>query len=154
VIAYAFMANPCLLNIAPLMALLGVVSAFACGAETTSAANGATGGTSSLGGNGASRALGGSTTSPGGAGSSVGGSTTQGGATAAGTKCDQSRLLCKMLAPSCPVLQVPEMNADGTCYSGNCVAIDNCTCSMASECPDNNQYTCNLSARHCTPYLN
>ncbi|HEY5957286.1 MAG TPA: hypothetical protein VIV60_12060 [Polyangiaceae bacterium] len=67
--------------------------------------------------------------------------------------CSQARVTCNSAAPICPALQVPELNAAGNCYTGNCMPIGKCTCSVATDCPDTNSFTCNMSTKYCTPYL-
>jgi hypothetical protein len=76
------------------------------------------------------------------------GSTTPADATK--VNCDPRAILCRRMAPSCGVLEVPSV--EGTCY-GPCVKVDLCACTEAAACPDSSQYTCLLSAQHCTPFL-
>jgi hypothetical protein len=73
------------------------------------------------------------------------------GACGQGTNCDPRDVVCNTLPPTCGQLQVPRVVGD--CYDGSCVPIDQCLCTVAEECPDRSQYTCFLSANHCTPYL-
>ena len=70
---------------------------------------------------------------------------------AGGVSCDERRILCKRVAPTCPQGEVPSV--DGSCY-GVCVPIDACTCNTAADCPQMTQYTCHLSAQHCGPFVN
>jgi len=116
---------------------------------------GGAGAPSAGGSTGASGASG--TTGSGGAsgGQSSGGAASTGGGTGSGggtgdVSCDPRKILCKRVAPECGTMEVPSV--EGSCY-GPCVAIGRCTCTSAEECPDSNQYTCNRSAAHCTPYL-
>ena len=64
--------------------------------------------------------------------------------------CDPRKILCKRAAPSCGQFEVPSV--EGSCY-GPCVSIEACPCTGPEQCPDSNQYTCHMSAKHCTPYL-
>jgi hypothetical protein len=64
--------------------------------------------------------------------------------------CDPRKLTCQRAAPSCPEGQVSSV--EGDCH-GRCVAIEACRCDGPQECPAHEQYTCLLSAHHCTPYL-
>jgi hypothetical protein len=82
-------------------------------------------------------------------GSAAGGN---GGVPAEGSvSCDPRAVRCRVATPTCTgVMEVPSVV--GTCY-GPCVPIAACKCSSAVECPDSNQYTCIMSAKHCSPYL-
>jgi hypothetical protein len=64
--------------------------------------------------------------------------------------CDQRKIACKRLAPTCGAMEVPSV--EGTCY-GECVKIDRCACASADECPNSNEYTC-WGSKHCGPYVN
>lgn len=64
--------------------------------------------------------------------------------------CDPRKLRCRRAPPQCADGQVPSV--DGSCF-GECVRIEACRCTGPEECPSHDQYTCLLSARHCTPYL-
>lgn len=64
--------------------------------------------------------------------------------------CDPRKVLCKRTAPECPELQVPSV--EGSCY-GECVDVHACQCTGPEACPLPEKYTCNMSAKHCTPYL-
>lgn len=64
--------------------------------------------------------------------------------------CDPRKLRCRRAAPECTEGQVPSVA--GSCF-GECVPIEACRCTGPEECPLNEQYTCLLSAQHCTPYL-
>ncbi len=64
--------------------------------------------------------------------------------------CDPRKVLCKISQPVCPAGQVPSVS--GSCY-GPCVAVETCECTVAAQCPSPNQYTCLLSAGHCSAYL-
>jgi hypothetical protein len=68
-----------------------------------------------------------------------------------GTSCDRRALTCSRAEPVCPEGQVAAIV--GNCF-GDCVAIDQCTCSEADACPDPDKYTCHRSAMHCGPYVN
>lgn len=116
------------------------------GCSSSETASGKTGHDTSDGG----PAAGGTSSAAGGASvTSAGGATGIGGG-AGDVSCDPRKILCKRVAPECGTMEVPSV--DGSCY-GPCVAISQCACSVAEECPDSNQYTCNKSAAHCTPYL-
>ena len=119
------------------------------GTSATGGATQATGG--SLGTGGTALATG--RTSPTGGSPSLDCSTDPHCSTTAQVSCTRTGLLCEMAPPACPTLQVPEITSDGTCFTRNCIPIEQCACNAAADCPDNNQYTCNLSSRHCTPYL-
>jgi len=82
-----------------------------------------------------------------------GGTSSNFGGTTSGVSCSQAKLLCKIATPACPAMQVPELTSEGTCFTGQCIPIANCSCSSPTDCPDNNQYTCNNSTKRCTPYL-
>lgn len=92
------------------------------------------------------------------AGSSAAGAAATSGNTApvqdAGTggaiDCDPRKIVCKRAAPTCGQFEVPSV--DGACF-GPCVGIEKCPCTGPDQCPDSNQYTCHMSAKHCTPYL-
>jgi len=64
--------------------------------------------------------------------------------------CDPRAILCRRAPPVCGSLEVPSVQ--GTCY-GPCVKVELCACTEAEACPDPGQYTCMMSAQHCTPYL-
>lgn len=57
---------------------------------------------------------------------------------------------CLLERPACPMMHVPRVQ-DG-CWTGECVPIETCACSNASDCPDANEYTCWLAFKHCGPY--
>jgi hypothetical protein len=67
------------------------------------------------------------------------------------TSCDRRALRCRRAEPVCPDGQVASIV--GTCY-GPCVALEQCLCNEAADCPFPEQYTCHLSAGHCGPYVN
>jgi hypothetical protein len=143
------------------------------GADVTggnSASGGATGGGSTggrpnaAGGNAATggrpNATGGNAASGGrpnatGGNAATGGNTTGGAAPSTGGRssglvdCDQRKAACLIVTPSCPAGQVPSIV--GACF-GPCVKIESCACSAATDCPDNDQYTC-WSRMHCGPYV-
>ena len=73
-----------------------------------------------------------------------------GSAPTSSVECDPRKILCKRVAPSCRRFEVPSV--DGSCF-GPCVGIEACRCSGPEQCPDSDQYTCHMSAMHCTPYL-
>jgi|GEM_PF-1385367 len=64
--------------------------------------------------------------------------------------CDPRKIMCKRTAPECPELQVPSV--EGSCY-GECVDVHACQCAGPEACPLPDKFTCNMSAKHCTPYL-
>lgn len=64
-------------------------------------------------------------------------------------ECNPTKVVCKALPPECPAFQVPAV--EGTCW-GDCVEIAECACSEASDCPNNDEYTC-WSKQHCGPYV-
>jgi len=68
-----------------------------------------------------------------------------------GTSCDRRKLTCRRAEPVCPEGQVAEMV--GNCF-GECVGIEECACSEAAACPQEEKYTCHRSAMHCGPYVN
>ena len=72
-----------------------------------------------------------------------------GGTSAAGTRC-VGTVSCPALPVVCPEMQVPSI--ENGCY-GPCVPIDSCDCAGPEDCPDSNQYTCHMSAKHCGPYV-
>jgi hypothetical protein len=140
-------------------------------AAAASDANGAgadSGGASADAGGSTADADGASSADGGGSPSSDAGSTRDGGAEEGGfsqdaggsgdsgaasgkISCDPQKILCRVVEPSCPPNQVPSVQ--GSCY-GPCVAIDQCSCGDAPECPQPDTYTCHRSARHCGPYVN
>jgi hypothetical protein len=67
------------------------------------------------------------------------------------TSCDRRALRCRRAEPVCPDGQVASIV--GTCY-GPCVALEQCLCNEAEDCPFPEQFTCHLSAGHCGPYVN
>lgn len=69
----------------------------------------------------------------------------------AGASCSLAVMTCTIAGPVCASGQVPEI-LNG-CYSGRCVPIGSCGCTLASDCPDSNQYTCNQLLKRCTYYL-
>ncbi|HEY5957000.1 MAG TPA: hypothetical protein VIV60_10625 [Polyangiaceae bacterium] len=75
-----------------------------------------------------------------------------GGKSSAGS-CKPVNVTCKIAVPLCEAMQVPELNASGNCYTGRCIPIGDCSCNTATDCPDNNQYTCRNDTKRCTPYL-
>lgn len=108
-----------------------------------------------FGSSGVTGSGGGAVTSGGasGLGGQGGASGSGGGAIDAGsgvTSCDTRQLRCRRAAPVCDALHVPAIVSG--CY-GDCVPVEACACLTAEECPDSSQYTCLLSAHHCTPYL-
>jgi hypothetical protein len=86
-------------------------------------------------------------------GQSNGGATDPGGEGGAASgdlvDCNPAHALCRSLPPDCGAMEVPRIN--GTCW-GDCVDIAKCACSAATECPNNNEYTC-WRKQHCGPYL-
>jgi hypothetical protein len=146
--------------------LLASALVLACSSDDTPSGNGPTAGATNQGSGGVgqsagrSSAQGGATTTQSGGSSGTSTTTTAGGSAvtsaggaASGTSCSQTALVCKMAAPNCAAMQVPEMTADGSCYAGSCVPIAECTCTAATDCPDASQYTCNMGTGRCTPYL-
>jgi hypothetical protein len=155
------------LGVSVLAAIFGFVAA--CGDTDSGEPNGAagsagqsvSGAASSAGaGKGGSASAGGSSAGSASAGSpNAGGSSGNGGEPgAAGASsggsgslydCNPTKVACKRLPPECPAFEVPSV--DGTCW-GDCVEISQCACSEASDCPNDNEYTC-WSKRHCGPYV-
>ncbi len=78
------------------------------------------------------------------------GGVTDGGQPTSPVECDPRKILCKRVAPQCPEGQVPSVS--GSCY-GACVPAEMCPCDEAAACPDSNQFTCHMSAKHCGPYV-
>jgi hypothetical protein len=149
-------------------ACLFVASAhvLACSSDDTSSGNGPTAGATNQDSGvvgqsaGRSSAQSGAPTTESGGSSGTSTATTAGGSAvtgaggaASGMSCSQAALVCKVAAPNCAAMQVPEMTADGSCYTGSCVPIAECTCNAATDCPDTSQYTCNMGTGRCTPYL-
>lgn len=64
--------------------------------------------------------------------------------------CDPRKLRCRRAAPECAEGLVPSVA--GSCF-GECVPIEACRCTGPEQCPAPEQYTCLLSAQHCSPYL-
>ncbi|HVJ21419.1 MAG TPA: hypothetical protein VM686_38675 [Polyangiaceae bacterium] len=145
--------------------LLSALLVLACGqnesdantpAQTAGAGGSSTAGTSS-GGKATGGSSGGSDADTGGAAGSDGGAASGGegpsgsaGAPAdALVDCDPRKILCKIAAPECPMMEVPSV--EGTCY-GPCVKIDRCACASAAACPEEEQYTC-WGGMHCGPYV-
>ncbi|HVU04377.1 MAG TPA: hypothetical protein VHE30_21615 [Polyangiaceae bacterium] len=137
----------------------------ACSSDETSSGNAdrgdasaggssSSGGASSGGSGGSGGSIGGSGgPQGGGAGASSSGGASPGsdaGLSPGSVSCDPRAVLCRIATPNCPSMQVPSVN--GSCY-GPCVPVEACACQSADECPDQNQYTCLMSAKHCTPYL-
>ncbi|HEX7668812.1 MAG TPA: hypothetical protein VF395_04480 [Polyangiaceae bacterium] len=123
------------------------------GAGKPNSAGGTTGSGGVSGGGNGGQSSGGAANTGGvtGSGGAAGAAGAAGTGTAGGdVSCDPRKILCKRLAPECGTMEVPSV--EGSCY-GPCAAIGKCTCTAAEECPDSNQYTCNKSAAHCTPYL-
>lgn len=163
-----------------LLGFLGLCTAVGCGesdGDGGNAAGSAGQSVSGAGGSAASAGKGGSSAGSSSAGSSSGGASGQAsggsssGGDAAGTasggsdqgeagapsgggaselyECDPKQVTCKVATPECPANQVPSV--EGTCW-GECVKIDQCACSVASDCPNQNEYTC-WSKQHCGPYI-
>jgi hypothetical protein len=65
--------------------------------------------------------------------------------------CLLDTVTCRAAPPECEDFHVPTQ--EGACY-GPCVPIEACVCQGPSDCPDENQFTCHLSAGHCGPYVN
>ena len=139
---------------------------FACGSDpdpsgtgsggriATGGATSSSGGTTSTGANvGTGGKAAGTSGGAGGATASGGSPATSGGAGGGGTSglvdCDLRKVVCRSAVPECPQFQVPSVS--GTCY-GPCVPIDSCACSVAEECPYNEEYTC-WRRMHCGPYV-
>ncbi|GMV12505.1 MAG: hypothetical protein AMXMBFR56_07290 [Polyangiaceae bacterium] len=51
-----------------------------------------------------------------------------------GFPCDDSKVTCKMATPNCDPGQVPQVTADGTCWTGQCVPADECK--TVKDCTD------------------
>lgn len=133
--------------------------ATAAGGTSSTGGSATNGGTSNTGGRsatGGSVPMGGSSTATGGSSTATGGSSTAtGGAGGAGGEaqelvdCDVRKVVCRIAVPSCPENHVPSVI--GTCY-GPCTRIESCACTVATDCPDNDQYTC-WRRMHCGPYV-
>lgn len=161
---------------APLLLLLACGSAGddvgggSGGQSTSGGQSGASGGANSSGGNassggkaagtsggtgnasGGAVAKGGSAPSSGGAAATGGSASTSGGSGGGASglvDCDLRKVVCRIAVPECPQNQVPSVN--GTCY-GPCVPIDSCACTVAADCPYNEEYTC-WRRTHCGPYV-
>lgn len=163
-----------------LLGLSGLCTAIACGesaGDGGNAAGSAGQSVSGASGSAASAGKGGSSAGTNSAGSSSGGAAgkpsagSASGGDAAGTasggseqaeagsssgggasgleQCDPKQVTCKAFPPECPANHVPSV--DGTCW-GECVKIEQCACSVASDCPNQNEYTC-WSKQHCGPYV-
>lgn len=65
--------------------------------------------------------------------------------------CLLDTVTCRRAPPECEDFHVPTQ--EGACY-GPCVPIEACVCQGPSDCPDEGQFTCHLSAGHCGPYVN
>jgi hypothetical protein len=115
------------------------------GSSSAGSSNGGAAGKPSAGSGSGGDAAG---TASGGSDQSEAGSPSGGGASGL-AECNPKQVTCKALPPQCPANQVPSV--DGTCW-GECVKIDQCACSVASDCPDQNQYTC-WSKQHCGPFV-
>lgn len=90
----------------------------------------------------------------GGATAASGGTTLPAGGTASAPQsCNPSGVTCKIAVPVCAAMQVPKLNASGSCYTGECLPIGDCSCNVPADCPDNDQYTCRNDIKRCTPYL-
>lgn len=70
-----------------------------------------------------------------------------------GTSCDGRNVRCRIPTPVCRTGFVPEVTADGTCWTTRCVAIGDCACTSPEECPDPDNYTCRNDTGRCTPFL-
>lgn len=66
-----------------------------------------------------------------------------------GYDCNLDGVACFIAVPQCEEGQVPSV--DGSCF-GPCVPIEQCACNGPEDCPNEEQYTCWLSAGHCGPY--
>jgi hypothetical protein len=112
------------------------------------------GGSASAGGSSAGSASGGSNASGSSGNGAGGGEPGEAGAPSSGGsaslyECNPMKVTCKALPPQCPAFEVPAV--EGTCW-GACVKIAQCACHEASDCPNNDEYTC-WSKQHCGPYV-
>lgn len=64
--------------------------------------------------------------------------------------CDARNVLCRRAPPVCPEGQVPSVA--GRCW-GECVRIEECSCTGPDACPNPEKYTCFLDRNHCGPYV-
>jgi hypothetical protein len=144
-----------LLSVAALLAACSTDDSLSSNGPSAGASGQAQGGALTSGGG--TNAVGGAAAGSGGAVTSFGGAVAAGGTSSTaggeGVSCSQSKVICNMITPSCPAMQVPELNANGNCYTGDCIPIGSCACQAATDCPDNDQYTCNNGTKRCTPYL-
>lgn len=65
--------------------------------------------------------------------------------------CNTSGVLCRRAPPVCPRFQVPSVK--GNCW-GECVPIEQCSCSAENDCPQRDEFVCWKSKGHCGPYVN
>lgn len=70
-----------------------------------------------------------------------------------GLNCDPREVTCRIPTPECERGSVPEVTADGSCWTLRCVDIGECGCSSPAECPDPGMYTCRNDTNRCTPFL-
>ena len=77
------------------------------------------------------------------------GASNEGGGASGLVDCDPNKIVCKRAAPQCDDGEVPSV--EGTCY-GECVAVEQCACTRADQCPQPNEYTC-WGQQHCGPFV-
>ena len=65
------------------------------------------------------------------------------------TLCRADKVLCRRAAPRCDEGDVPSVV--GTCW-GDCVAIEDCSCAEAADCPQQEKFTCWVGRGHCNYY--
>jgi hypothetical protein len=144
--------------------LLGCVllASISCDPATNTSNPLGTGGIGGTAGSPAGAGAGYEQTQPGVAGScqSVGASGGVGNANATndptlvGTKsCNTASITCPQLPPCCMSNEqghpwLPEVSADGHCYTGVCVPMEQCACTSNADCPYFRQLVC-YTAGHC-----
>jgi hypothetical protein len=124
------------------------------------------GGAGSAGGTGGTAAAGASS------GGHTGGQAASGGRASSGTggtfangiggadpvpsyDCDARKIQCATLVPVDPCEAGKVYSVVAACY-GTCVPIEECVCDEKADCPDpdgTEPYTCLMSRKHCTPWL-
>jgi hypothetical protein len=119
--------------------------------STSGASSTSSGGAVGVGGNLAN--AGGSLGKGGISGASGGTSAGSGGTATAGKSCNPAQVICKMVAPSCSSMEAAELDAAGTCYTGQCIPIGECSCNVPADCPNSQLFTCRNDIKRCSPFL-
>jgi hypothetical protein len=130
-------------------AATGGASSGSAGKAGASATAGTASGGSMAGGNGDEGGVSGSLATTGGQADTPAGAGNAAGAGSALIGCDPKQILCKRLAPECTAGEVPSV--EGSCY-GDCVKVERCGCTAATDCPQPEQYTC-WAKQHCGPFV-